>query len=221
MTPPKKPTARILSKELKYDGFLKMFSATIEFDRHEGGTQVIKRDIMDRGHAVAVLAYDPVRDEIALVNEMRPGALWAGDACYTDNLIAGNIEKDETAIVAATRETEQETGLELKNPILVHPGAFVSSGGTSEKIAIVAGIVDTSNVNGTVHGCVNENENIKVTVLKAEEFIRQVTTGHINDLKTLVAGYWLIENRPKLKLAYAAGQKAASPKKAAEAFRPK
>ncbi len=217
-TPPRKLTAKVLSKDLQYDGFMKVFKVAIEFDRHEGGKEIVEREIMDRGHAVAVLAYDPVRDEVALVNEMRPGALWAGDACYTDNLIAGGIAKGETAIAAAVRETGEEVGLVLRDPVLVHPGAFVSSGGTSEKIAIVAGIVDTSTAAGGIHGCADERENIKTTVLKADEFIRQVTSGEMNDLKTLVAGYWLIENRAKLQLAYA---KASSPKKASKAFRPK
>lgn len=223
-TPPRKMNARIVDVKPEYQGFLTINRVTIEKERHEGGMEKIDWLVMDRGHAVAVLAYDPRRDEVVLVNEMRPGILWAGDYPYTDNLIAGGIGKGETAIEAAVRETTEEAGLELKNPILVHPGAYVSSGGTSEKIAIVAGIVDTSKAGG-IHGCENERENIKSTVLPAAEFIRQVTSGEMTDLKTLVAGYWLIENRPKLQLQYAADKtadaKAGAAKKASSAFKPK
>lgn len=229
MTAPKDPKtlkARIVNKEIEYKGFLSLYKVTIEKERHEGGMETFNWLVMDRGHAVAVLAYDPKSDEVVLVNEMRPGVLWAGDHPYTDNLIAGGIGKGETAVEAAVRETDEEAGLVLKDPILVHPGAYVSSGGTSEKIAIVAGIVDMSKAGG-IHGCANERENIKSTILKADEFIRQVKTGEIADLKTLVAGYWFIENRLALQLKYAADKvanadtKAGAAKKANDAFKPK
>ena len=223
---PKKLQARIVDKQLEYGGFLSLYKVTIEKERHEGGLETINWLVMDRGHAVAVLAYDPKSDEVVLVNEMRPGMLWAGDYPYADNLIAGGIAKGETEVQAAVRETEEEAGLELKDPVVVHRGAYVSSGGTSEKIAIVAGIVDMSKAGG-IHGCANERENIKSTILKADEFIRQVKNGEIADLKTLVAGYWLIENRPALQLKYAADKvanadtKAGVTKKATSAFKPK
>jgi hypothetical protein len=63
-------------------------------------------------------------------------------------LVAGTIENDETVLQAAVREMREETGLDLSDPVLIHPGAYVSSGGTSEKIAIVYGTVDTSQAGG-------------------------------------------------------------------------
>lgn len=226
MTSPKEPKklqARIVSKEVAYKGFLSLYNVTIEKERHEGGLESFNWLVMERGHAVAVLAYDPARDEVLLVNEMRPGMLLAGDYPYADNLIAGGIAAGEAPVDAAVRETQEEAGLVLKDPVLVHPGAYVSSGGTSEKIAIVAGIVDMAKAGG-VHGCADERENIKSTILRADEFIRQVRAGEIADLKTLVAGYWFIENRPALQLKYAApapgGGKAGAGKKTGDAFKP-
>lgn len=220
MTSPKEPKklqARIVSKEVAYKGFLSLYKVTIEKERHEGGLESFNWLVMERGHAVAVLAYDPARDEVLLVNEMRPGMLLAGDYPYADNLIAGGIAAGEAPVEAAVRETQEEAGLVLKDPVLVHPGAYVSSGGTSEKIAIVAGIVDMAKAGG-VHGCADERENIKSTILRADEFIRQVRAGEIADLKTLVAGYWFIENRPALQLKYAAPAPAG--KKTGDAFKP-
>ena len=207
MNIPRKPTARVIKQDIVFDGFLKLVKLRIEQDLYEGGQATVERLVMDRGHAVAVLAYDPRRDEVLLVNEMRTGILWAGEEDpFTDNLIAGGISKGESAIDAALRETQEEAGLVLTDPVLVHPGAFVSSGGTSEKIAIVAGIVDMSKAGG-IHGCADEQENIKSVVMTAAEFIRQVEAAEISDLKTLVAGYWLKNNRDALQLKYAAKAK--------------
>ncbi len=149
---------------------------------------------MERGNAVAVLGHDPHRDEIVLGNEFRPGLMVAGDYPYRDNLVAGSIENNETALEAAIREMKEEAGLVLSDPVLIHPGAYVSSGGTSEKISIVYGTVDTSQAGG-VHGNPAEHEDILTVVLPARVFIDRVRSGDINDLKTLVAGYWFAERR--------------------------
>ncbi len=191
-------TARILSSTPLADGFLKVERVEFETDLHSGGCQRVVREIMHRGHAVGVLPYDPYRDEIVLINEFRPGCLIAGDVAFTDNLVAGAIDGDESPIEAAVRETLEETGLQLHDPLVVHPGAYVSSGGTSEKIAIVLGFVDASNASG-VHGNPHEGEDILTVVMPADRFIERVRSGEIADLKTLVAGYWFIENREWLR----------------------
>lgn len=175
-------------------GFLKVNRYEIEVERHEGGFRRLTWEVMERGHAVAVLGYDPARDAVVLVNEIRPGVLTAGDYPYTDNLVAGAMNETETPLRAAVREMKEETGLELRDPVLVHPGAFVSSGGTSEKIAIVFGIVDTSEAGG-VHGNPDEQEDILTVILPAQEFIDRTRRAEIADLKTLVAGFWLAEYR--------------------------
>lgn len=191
-------TASITSRQRIADGFLKVDRIEFTTGMHGGGEQTVTREVMHRGHAVGVLGYDPARDEVILINEFRPGCLIAGDPPYTDNLVAGGIAEDESAVVAAVREMKEETDLELREPILVHPGAYVSSGGTSEKIAIVVGLVDTSHAGG-VHGNPDEGEDILTVVVPAQRFIERVRTGQITDLKTLVAGYWLAENRERLR----------------------
>jgi ADP-ribose pyrophosphatase len=92
---------------------------------------------------------------------------------------------------------KEEAGLELRDPILVHPGAYVSSGGTSEKVALVVGVVDTSQAGG-VHGNADECEDILTVVLSRREFLRRARRAEITDLKTLVAAYWLAEEYEQL-----------------------
>lgn len=196
----RKLKAAIKSSQPIAAGFLKVTRYEFDTDMHAGGSQVIVREVMERGHAVAVLGYDPRRDEVVLVNEFRPGCLVAGDDPYTDNLAAGGIADGESAVDAAIREMKEETGLDLSSAELVHPGAFVSSGGTSEKITVVAGLVDASQAGG-IHGNEEESEDIRAVVLPADEFIAKVRDGTINDLKTLVAGYWFAEHRNRLRKA--------------------
>lgn len=190
--------ASIVSSSRLSDGFLKVDRIEFDTQLHACGSRRVTREIMHRGHAVGVLGYDPVRDEVVLINEFRPGCLVAGDAPFTDNVVAGAIDGDESPIAAAVREMKEETGLDLSCPIVVHPGAYVSSGGTSEKIAIVFGFVDTREASG-IHGNPEEAEDILTVVIPATEFISRVRSAAITDLKTLVAGYWFAENQAQLR----------------------
>jgi ADP-ribose pyrophosphatase len=194
---PRQLKAVIRSRTALHEGFLRLYQYEFDVEKHNGGIRRTKWEMMERGNAIAVLGHDPVRDEIVLANEFRPGAIVAGDYPFLDNLVAGAIENGETAQQAAVREMQEEAGLVLSNPVLIHPGAYVSSGGTSEKISIVYGTVDMSHAGG-IHGNPTENEDILTVVLPAQVFIDRVRSGAINDLKTLVAGYWFAEHHDHL-----------------------
>lgn len=190
--------ASIRSSTRLSDGFIKLDRIEFDTDMHNGGSQTVVREMAHRGHAVGVLGYDPDRDAVVLINEFRPGCLVAGDPPFTDNVVAGGMGADESPLQAAMREMVEETGLELREPVLVHPGAYVSSGGTTEKIALVCGLVDTSQAGG-VHGNADESEDILTVVVPWAEFIERVRAAQITDLKTLVAAYWLAEHRETLR----------------------
>jgi ADP-ribose pyrophosphatase len=183
--------AQILEKIPLYEGFLKLYRYRFEVERHDGGTRIVQWEMMERGRSVGVLGHDPNRDEIVLVNELRPGVLVTGGYPFRDQLVAGVVEGEESATDAAAREMREEAGLELSNPVLIHPGAYVSSGGTSEQIALVYGTVDTSQAGGT-YGT-DASEDTLVVVQPVRTFLERVRSGAVEDFKTLLAGYWLAE----------------------------
>jgi ADP-ribose pyrophosphatase len=188
----RKLQARVRNRVPLHEGFLKVYRYEFEVERYAGGTAQLEWELMERGDAVAVLGHDPQRDEVVLVNEFRPGLLVRGDYAFRDNLVAGAVEPGESPIDAAVREMQEEAGLDLRDPVLIHPGAYVSSGGTSERIALVYGKVDTSAAGG-IHGAPTEREETLAVVLPAKVFVERVRSGAINDFKTLVAGYWFAE----------------------------
>lgn len=199
----KKPNARVTDKKRVFNGFFKVDEYRINVDKHDGsGTFDVMRLVFERGHAVSILAYDPHLDKVLLINEMRPGILAAGEYPFSDALPAGMIDKGEDAVTAAVREMKEETGLDLKDPILIHPGAYVSAGGTSEKIAIVFGVIDASKAGG-IHGHAHEGEDILSVLVSSQDLIERASKGDLKDLKGVAAAFWLACNKDRLKLQYA------------------
>lgn len=198
MSEEKKPQAKIISRKDAYKGFFKVEELEIEMDRHDGGKQTVTRVNFERGHAVGVLAYDPKTDQVLLVNEMRPGLLAAGEDAFNDSLLAGMIDKGETPLQAASREGIEETGQQLDNLIQLHPGAYVSAGGTSERLALVFGTFDSKTAGG-VHGKPGEGEDIKSVLVSADEFIARGKDGRLKDLKSLIFSFWLAAHRDELR----------------------
>ena len=205
----RRPAAEVVGVATEYQGYLSIRRYEIEEDLHRGGRQRVTRLVMERGHAVAVLAYDPRKDRVVLVNELRPGVLAAGGTAFSDGLIAGAIEPGEAALDAAVREAREEAGLELETPRIIHERAYVSPGGTSETITIVYAAV-TAPLASEIHGNPAEQENIRTAILSSRKFFNRIASGEINDMKTLLAGCWLRANRARLKREAAAAHSAPS-----------
>lgn len=199
----RRPEAHIIDQKRLFDGYFKIDQITYTMDRQEGGTQTLVRLNFNRGHAAAILPYDPVTDKVVLVTELRPGLLAAGDYPYEEAMSAGMIDPGETPLQTMIRESKEEMGLDVKTVKVFHQGAYVSPGGTSERIALGIAIVDSSKiVNGSVHGKPEEGENIKTVVMSARKFIDKAMKGEIKDLKTLATAFWLAANRRQLRKEY-------------------
>src|SRR3546814_8313561 len=71
----------------------------------------ISREVFERGHAAAALPYDPVRDEVVLIEQFRTGALAAGRGPWLTEVVAGMIEEGETPEAVVGREMREEAGI--------------------------------------------------------------------------------------------------------------
>ena len=70
----------ILEKKPVYDGFFKMNQYRLRHKLFSGdwGSEIV-REMFERGHAVAVLPYDPVRNQFVLIEQFRLGAMATKD----------------------------------------------------------------------------------------------------------------------------------------------
>jgi ADP-ribose pyrophosphatase len=188
----------ILDKKPRYRGFLTVHQYRLRHELFAGGwSPEIMRECLDRGHAVAVLPYDPGRDEVVLIEQFRIGALGMSSGAWLLEIVAGMIEAGEGKSEVARREAVEEAGCELRElvPICEY---LNSAGGSSETIALYCGRVDASGVGG-IHGSPAEHEDIRVHVLPRVEAFDLLRQGGIVSAAPIIALQWLALNHEQLR----------------------
>lgn len=182
------------SKNLVYDGYFKIIKHQFRHKLFAGGwSDFIDRELFERGHAVAVLLFDPIKDEVVLIEQIRIGAYAANCSPWQLEIVAGIIDENEELIDVAVRETQEEAGLKLQK-LLPMTRYLSSSGGSSETISLYLGIVDTTDAAG-IHGLEEENEDILVHVFSFEQALDWVKTNKIENAATIIALQWLALNK--------------------------
>lgn len=192
----------VLACEAAFEGYFRIDRWRLRHRLFAGGwSGEVLREVFERGHAAAVLPYDPVRDEVVLIEQFRIGAHAAGEAAWLIEVVAGIIEAAEAPEDVARRETMEEAGLEVGalEPITTF---FVSPGGTTQTTALFVGRVDSARAGG-VHGLEHEGEDIRVLAVPLEEALVMVADGRIREAATLIALQWLALNRERLRTAWA------------------
>lgn len=188
----------ILQRDDLYRGFFRAEKVTLRHRlfRDSQWSQPLTREIVYHKEAVGVLLYDPVRDEIALVEQFRIGAMSEPTGPWCLEVVAGMVEAGETPIEVARRELVEEAGIEQVE--LSYIGNYLASpGGCDEKLHLYCGICDLAGAGG-IFGLAEEHEDIKVHVLAAEAVLASLYSGRWNNPAALITLQWLQYNRPSL-----------------------
>ena len=195
---PAKMKWSIINKKLQYDGFFKLSVIKLQHDLFAGGRgPVLRREVIDKGNAVSVLPYDPVRDEVVLVEQFRIGAADDSAGPWCIEVIAGYQEPGETAEEVVIREAVEEAGCVISK--LESMYRFYSSpGGTSEQVEVFFARTDTSGLGG-IHGLDEEGEDIKVHVVSSQQALAWLDSGRINSAMPIVALQWFRANRDRIR----------------------
>lgn len=192
------PDIQVIEDETVAKGFLKVRRFKMRHRKFDGGwTDVVTREVCDRGHAVAVLLYDPDRDAVVMVEQFRIGVAYAGDPGWMMEIVAGSVKPGEPVEDVARRETLEEAGVvvdELVNICDFYP----SPGGLSEHVYVFCARVDSSTV-GTHGGLEEEHEDIRLHVVPCDEAIRLLDENRLNNSVTIIAFAWLARHKDELR----------------------
>jgi len=188
----------ILDKTTFYQCYFRVDRYRLRHELFAGGmSKPIMREVFERGHAVGLLPYDPVRDAVVLIEQFRVGAYAGGMEPWLTEIIAGIIEPDETPEDVARREALEEAGLTVSAlwPICRYVG---SPGGASETVRLFLGRVDSGSAGG-IHGLNAEDEDIRVRAMPWSDAARLLEDGKIVNALGLVALQWLALHRDDVR----------------------
>lgn len=187
----------ILKKESLYKGFFSLNRYHFTHTLFDGGTsEVVMREVFERGHAVAVLPYDPILDELVLVEQFRFPALETNDKPWLIEVVAGIIEEGEDLEEVCHREAQEEAGISLSH--LTKMNSYLASpGACTERIHVYLAKVDASTASG-IHGLENEAEDIKVLRVPFKQAVDWLNEGKIDNSTAIIALQWLMLNKQKV-----------------------
>lgn len=188
----------LISKRNLYKGFFELVEYRFRHRLFNGEwSGEIRREVFERGNAGVVLPYDPIRDEIVLIEQIRIPAVESSKTPWLLEAVAGMVERGESTEDVVRREAIEEAGLTLKrcDKMLSY---LSSPGGTTERMDVYVGEVDSSLAEG-IHGLASENEDIRVHVVSREQGYRWVESGVIDNAATVIAIQWLELHYPQLK----------------------
>lgn len=181
---------KLLSQRDLYKGFFRMTEYRFKHRLFEGGwSEEVKREVFERGNAGVLLAYDPKRDEVVLIEQIRIPAYETSETPWLLEVVAGMVEEGESPEDVVRREAQEEAGVVVGRcePIVSY---LSSPGGTSERMHVYVGEVDATTAKG-IHGLACENEDIRVHVVSREQAYCWVEEGVIDNAASVIALQWL------------------------------
>lgn len=195
----------IVEKTTPFQGYFRVDRYRLRHRMFAGGwTEVMQREVFERGHAVAALLYDPDRDVLVMIEQFRIGAFAAGRPAWLMEIVAGIIGDGETPEEVARREAVEETGSRIVGPLELIGEFLMTPGGSSETVTLYCGRVDAEGAGG-IHGLEHEHEDIKVHVVTSDAAIRMLDDQRITNATTAVALSWFARHREALRRRWTGG----------------
>ncbi|MGB2077479.1 MAG: NUDIX domain-containing protein [Pseudoalteromonas tetraodonis] len=194
---------RLKPIENLYDGFFKINLYQFKHALFAGGeSEVIRREILERGDAVAVLPYDPVTEQVLLIEQIRIGAIKSKHTPWLLECIAGMTDGSEDYESVVKKEAFEEAGLNLTE--LEFMLSYLSSpGGTTERLFLYLAHADLSQMSTGIYGLDTEGEDIKTHIMDLDEALERLNRGEIDNAATVICLQWLALNRDKIRKKWA------------------
>jgi len=180
------------NEQVVFNDHYKMLKAHVTYDTFEGGTITTQRLAFERGDSVAILLYEKDTHSLIFTRQFRYPSTKHGVGWLTE-IPAGSLEKDESPVRCAIRETKEEVGyrIEAPEPIMTF---YVSPGGCTERCHLFYAAVRSEDQVADGGGNASENEDIKIVKITIEE-VEKFLSEKVNDAKTLLAIQWFLLNK--------------------------
>ncbi|TAK76029.1 MAG: NUDIX domain-containing protein [Gammaproteobacteria bacterium] len=198
LTPFSQNDYEVVKREVLYQGVFRLARYHVRHRKFGSDwTPIFTREIFERPLAAAILPYDPILDQVVLIEQFRAGAIANPQSPWLLEIVAGVYEHDEQPADVAQREAREEAGCKILDiyPICEY---FASPGGSNESVHLYCGRVDASELGG-IHGLADENEDIRAFTLPADEAFILLQEGKFKTSPAIISLQWLQLNREWLR----------------------
>lgn len=159
----------------------------------------MQRAVFMAADAVTVLPYDPVRDAVLLVEQVRAGPIARKDpAAWVLEPVAGRIEPGHSPETTARKEAEEEAGLALRGLHFIGD-YYPSTGCFSEYLYSYIGIADLPETAAGLGGVLAEGEDIRAHIMPRQELLDRLDRNEIPDGPLLISAWWLDRNLSRVR----------------------
>lgn len=181
-------------------GFFALDVLSLTHRRFDGSTSPsLRREVFLAGDAVTVLPYDPVRDRVLVIEQLRIGPLGRGDPLpWQIEAIAGRIDPGESPTDAARREAIEEAGLTLGRLEKVAE-YYPTPGAVSEYLYSFVALCDLPDSAAGHFGAEEEAEDIRGQLLSHAELMAALARGEIGNAPLILTALWLNRERDRLR----------------------
>ncbi|MGB3726333.1 MAG: ADP-ribose diphosphatase [Glaciecola sp.] len=188
-----KNDVKLVKVQRKFNGYFNLNKYYFTHALFAGGhSDEVAREVFERGHAVAVLPYDPIRKELVFIEQFRYPALETSESPWLIEIVAGIIEPGEEKEDVCRREAQEEAGIELEQ-LLPMCSYLPSPGACTERVDLFLAKVDATTAKG-IHGLDTEAEDIKVLRVGLDEAKAWLKSGKLDNSAVIIALQWLLLN---------------------------
>ena len=189
-----------------YEGFLTLQELKVSHRRFDGGVAgPMVRAICQAADAVTVLPYDPIRDRILLIEQIRLAPFVHGDPTpWLLEAIAGLIDAGETPEATARREAMEEANLNIGT---LHPVGryYPTPGGIAQVLISYIGIADLPEKVTGLGGVDDENEDIRSILVDYETACQMLAEGDMPNAPLMISMQYLMLHRDRLRAKVSLG----------------
>ncbi|CAI3127337.1 ADP-ribose pyrophosphatase [Acinetobacter calcoaceticus] len=184
----------VTSRESLFRGFIQVEKVSLRhrlFNQPEY-THVLQRELVHRSEAAGVLLYNDQRQQFALIEQFRVGAINDAYSPWQLEIIAGVLDGDETPESCIRRETLEESGCTINH--VQHLFSFYpSAGACSEIFHLYVAETDLPSEGG-VFGMSDEGENILLHLFDYSEISTLLSQGRLRNAPVIMALQWLSQH---------------------------
>lgn len=177
---------KILKNELLSDDYYTLSKVTYQHKDVNGDWGTTSRESYEKGNGATILLYNPDTKKIILTKQLRIPTYFNGnkngmliEAC------AGGVENKENPEDTIIRETEEETGYQVKNVQRIFD-AYMSPGSVTEILYFFVAEYSSDMKVSKGGGLEEEHENIEVLELNFNDAYQMIPSGEIMDAKTIM-----------------------------------